>query len=73
MVQYVLVNDVEKTKFEKQYQLPYGCWNTAIYKEIKPAILMLENMPSLKRVCYNIEMWENGVFAEVVVKGNELE
>ena len=73
MISYVLVNDVERQEFEKKYQLPYGCWNTAIYKELKPAISMLENMTPLTRNLYRIELWERGKFVQVVINGNELE
>lgn len=72
MVQYVLVDDMKKQEFEKRYQLPYGCWNTLIYSDIKLATMFLETMPSYKRPCYNIEKWDNGVFVEVVVNGREL-
>lgn len=72
MISYVLVNDMEKKEFENKYQLPYGCWNTAIYKELKLAVRMLDNMTQITRCQYCIEIWENGVFVEVVVKGDDL-
>lgn len=74
MTQYVLVNNVEKVCFEKKYQLPFGCWNTAIYNEsnLNDAILMLKNMSPFKRYEYNIEMWKNGVFVEVIINGSEM-
>lgn len=72
MISYILVNDNERKIFEKKYQLPYGCWNTAIYTEITPAISMLENMSQYKRNEYCIEKWDSGQFVETIINGSDL-
>jgi len=72
MTRYLVVDDMKKQEFEKEYQLPYGCWNALIYNDVNVAIQFLKHMTAYKRVCYNIERWENGSFVEVVITGREL-
>jgi hypothetical protein len=72
MVRYILINNKERIEFEKMYQLPFGCFNTAIYNEAKPAIQMLQNMGTARRKEYWIEKWTDGEYSDVVLKGEWL-
>lgn len=72
MINYVLINNTERCEFEKKYQLPYGCYNTSIYENSKEAIRLLNNMSNYDKSKYWIEKWDNGIFKELVVKGEWL-
>ncbi len=72
MVSYVLINNEERNEFEKRFQLPYGCFNTTIYKDISDAVNLLKNMSDFEKRKYYIETWYNGEFKEVILKGEWL-
>lgn len=72
MIKYILVNNEERMQFEKESQLPYGCFNTSIYDTPEKAIRLLNNMPSSEKKKYYVEKWQYGNFNSIVIKGEWL-
>jgi len=73
MINYVLINIKKKEEFEKQYQLPYGCGNSSIYKNPKEAVKLLNNMSKYEKNNYAVEKWDNGEYMDTIVRGEWLE
>lgn len=72
MISYVLINNTEREEFEKEFQLPYGCFNADVFSVKQDAIRLLNNMSDYTKKQYWIEIWEDGEFQAVFVKGEWL-
>jgi len=65
MVVYAIVNESERTKFEKEYCIPYGYYTCPLRSTEKEAISIVENTPDRYRKNMIVERWENGEVEEV--------
>ncbi len=69
MIKYFIVNEDERNKFEKEYQVPYGYHTCPHFSDEELAIGYVEMLRTEKRDKTVVEKWENGN-KEVVYHGS---
>lgn len=68
MVLFYVVNEKERTEFEKKFQVPYGYYAIPFFQTEDGAVGYTENASPIVRDNLIVERWEGGE-CEVVYRG----
>jgi uncharacterized protein YbdZ (MbtH family) len=69
MVMFFVINETERSEWEKKFQVPHGYYTLPFFKSEEGAIEYVNNKPVDKRCDYIVERWENGE-VDVVYQGS---